>query len=158
MSEGLAITVACGTGEGTTPLAAFDAALAEAGVDDYNLISMSSIIPPGSEVRRGTHETPPAEYGHRLFVVMARRSVSEAGHEAAAGLAWTQREDGRGLFVESTGTSRTGVRENLEATLRSMVERRGGHGEHFFETASIQCTDHPVCAVVVAVYRAEGWS
>ena len=45
---GMKIIVTSGTGEGPTSLAAFDAALLDAGVANYNLICLSSIIPPGS--------------------------------------------------------------------------------------------------------------
>jgi arginine decarboxylase len=40
------IHVSSGRGEGPTPLAAFDAALRDAGVSNYNLIALSSVIPP----------------------------------------------------------------------------------------------------------------
>ena len=42
----MTITLSTGTGEGPTPLAAFDAALVDAGVADHNLICLSSVIPP----------------------------------------------------------------------------------------------------------------
>ncbi len=46
------IRVVWGTATGPTALAAYDAALAEAGVHNYNLISLSSVIPtePAIEV------------------------------------------------------------------------------------------------------------
>jgi arginine decarboxylase len=44
----LEIQVTTGTGEGPTPLAAFDAALLDAGVANYNLILLSSVIPAGA--------------------------------------------------------------------------------------------------------------
>lgn len=157
MSVGVSVT--SGTGEGTTSLAAFDAALEIAGIHNYNLIHMSSIIPPGSRVTRGRRLQPDEHYGHRMYVVLAHRTVNEAGHEACAGLAWAQRPDGRGVFVEGLGTAEHGVRENLEASLASITARRGDDwGELQCETATIQCHEHPVCAVVAAVYMAsEGW-
>lgn len=41
----LDICLSSGTGEGPTPLAAFDAALPDAGVANYNLLCLSSVIP-----------------------------------------------------------------------------------------------------------------
>jgi arginine decarboxylase len=38
------IYVTTGKGEGPTPLAAFDAALIDAGIPNYNLIYLSSVI------------------------------------------------------------------------------------------------------------------
>ena len=40
-----------GIGKGETALSAFDAALKQAGVYNYNLICLSSIIPPGAIVK-----------------------------------------------------------------------------------------------------------
>lgn len=151
------VTVTSGTGEGVTSLAAFDAALESAGIQDYNLIYMSSIIPPASRVSRARGASVDG-YGDRLYVVIARRTVSEAGHEASAGLAWAQQRDGRGVFVEGMGSGEHGVQENLEASLASITARRGtGWGEPRFETATIQCREHPVCAVVAAAYPSEPW-
>ncbi|MDQ3587184.1 MAG: pyruvoyl-dependent arginine decarboxylase [Actinomycetota bacterium] len=152
------VTVTSGTGEGVTPLAAFDAALETAGIQDYNLIYMSSIIPPGSRVIRGRLAQTDDHHGDRLYVVIARRTVSEAGHEASAGLGWAQRSDGRGVFVEGMGTGEHGVHENIEASLASITARRGSDWDELrFETATIQCHEHPVCAVVAAAYASEPW-
>ncbi len=46
------IALAAGLGEGPTQLAAFDAALRDAGVANYNRICLSSVIPPGSVIER----------------------------------------------------------------------------------------------------------
>src|SRR4051794_24371993 len=45
---GLTIRVAAALGSGPTQLAAFDAALRATGVADFNLVRLSSIIPPHS--------------------------------------------------------------------------------------------------------------
>src|SRR3972149_265928 len=119
------IQVSTGTGEGPTPLAAFDAALASAGVLNYNLIHLSSVIPPLSVIDRAKSTAPPDEYGHRLYVVMATRGAHDLGQQAWAGLGWVQEPaDGRGLFVELLGESRDEVREKIEATLKSMMASR----------------------------------
>ena len=44
------------TGTGRTLLAAFDDALLAAGVANFNLITLSSVIPPGSSIRVGVTE------------------------------------------------------------------------------------------------------
>jgi hypothetical protein len=46
----LRIRLCSGSGEGPTPLAAFDAALMDAGVADHNLLCLSSVIPPNAIV------------------------------------------------------------------------------------------------------------
>lgn len=42
--------IVSGTGEGTTALNAFDSALCAAGIGDFNLVKVSSILPPGATV------------------------------------------------------------------------------------------------------------
>jgi arginine decarboxylase len=119
----LNIQVTSGTGEGPTQMAAFDAALLDAGVANYNLM-LSSVIPGGSVVRQASYLTPSEEYGHRLYVVMARAHTT-AGSEAWAGLGWTQEPaTGRGLFVELHGGDRTPVDNDIKATLDAMIASR----------------------------------
>ena len=73
------IKVSSAVGSGPTALGAFDAALRNAGIENYNLIPLSSVIPTGAELERARHSTPPSEYGHRLYVVMARHETSQLG-------------------------------------------------------------------------------
>jgi arginine decarboxylase len=153
------IVVTSGTGEGPTSVAAFDAALLNAGVANYNLIALSSIIPPGSTIERAVFVTPPEEYGHRLYVVMARCDVRASGNAAWAGIGWTQEEQsGRGLFVELHGSSKTGVQEAIDVSLTTMMEsRRRAYGPIYSQLAGIECRGRPVCALVIAVYCSEAW-
>jgi arginine decarboxylase len=146
------IMIASGIGQGPTSLAAFDAALREVGVADYNLIYLSSVIPPRSVVTFGKREDAVNDqYGHRLYVVIASES-------AWAGLGWVQREDGRGLFVEEHGSSKKVVRSNIIATLGAMMQARGGMYSPIQEAiVGTVCHNEPVCAVVVAVYENAAW-
>jgi arginine decarboxylase len=153
------IKITSAVGSGPTPLAAFDAALRNAGIENYNLIPLSSVIPPRAELERGRFFTPSSEYGHRLYVVISRHETTQVGEEAWAGLGWTQEEEsGRGLFVEIHGTSKASVESGIEATLDSMkVERPYDYGKNERELAGIVCKSDPVCALVVAVYESEPW-
>ena len=47
----MTIYIASGVGIGKTPLSAFDAALKDAGVYNFNLITLSSVIPPKSVIK-----------------------------------------------------------------------------------------------------------
>ncbi len=51
MSKNIEIMVIEGHGEGGTELSAFDSALCDAGVGDYNLIYLSSVVPVGATVK-----------------------------------------------------------------------------------------------------------
>jgi arginine decarboxylase len=154
------ISITAGTGAGPTPLAAFDAALLNAGVANYNLILLSSIIPPGSSVNRVAFVTPAEQYGHRHYVVMARGDADIVGTAAWAGIGWVQEQgDGRGLFVELHGPSKTCVLEAIEMTLESMMASRGcAYGPIQHQIIGVECRDRPVCALVIALYTSEGWA
>lgn len=152
------IHVAAGCGEGATTLAAFDAALQDAGTANYNLVLLSSVIPPGAQVVVAPHPTATEDWGKRLYVVMAERRESERGQEAWAGIGWAQQADGRGLFVEHYGHSKAAVEAAIRASLEDMVERRpGSWGEPQILVRGIRCEHRPVCAVVVAAFEVRDW-
>ncbi len=158
---GLVIRVSGGTGEGQTPLSAFDHALYSAGVANFNLIRLSSVIPPGSVVR----SVAPADqlaggFGDALYCVYATGWASEPGTEVWAGVGWSRGSDGagHGLFVEHTGATEADVRHQLKSTLADMGARRGGGFRYGGEVlASARCQGLPACAVVVATYRSVDW-
>ena len=154
------ITITSAVGTGPTELGAFDAALRNAGIENYNLIALSSVIPPGSALEIGRFRTEPAEYGQRLYVVIARHETSRVGEEAWAGLGWTQERDtGRGLFVELHGTDRRGVERDIDSTLDAMKAARPyEYAKNERELAGIRCESQPVCALVVATYLSEPWT
>lgn len=156
------IRVSAGSSSGRTPLSAFDAALREAGTADYNLVRLSSVIPPGAEVRvtdgsdqiEGTH-------GDLLFCVYAEAHAELPLHEAWAGVAWALAEDGSGagLFVEHEGPSRDQVERDLTVSLEDLViGRGGGYRPAGRLVTSAVCESEPVCALVVASYRTQGWA
>ncbi len=153
------ICITTGTGEGPTPLAAFDAALIDAGIANYNLIYLSSVIPTGSVIQRAKFMTPPDEYGYRLYLVMARQDQQQPDHSAWAGLGWTQDQTaGRGLFVELHGSDRAAVEFDIQASLESMIASRAlPYGPIQSEIVGITCRDKPVCALAIAVYQSQGW-
>ena len=153
------IKITSAVGSGPTTLAAFDAALRSAGIENYNLIPLSSVIPGKAELQRARYVTPRHEYGHRLYVVMARHDATQAGEEAWAGLGWTQEPDTRrGLFVELHGSSRRSVETAIGSTLDSMKrDRPYDYAKNESEVVGITCDDDPVCALVVAVYASEPW-
>ncbi|MBN8488812.1 MAG: hypothetical protein J0M20_13965 [Burkholderiales bacterium] len=153
------IVIATGRGEGPTRLAAFDAALLDAGVANYNLLCLSSVIPPGSRIQRRRWRTPAEHYGQRLYVVMSEMREDRPGREAHAGVAWVQCErGGQGLFVELHDGDRTRLAADLHATLQTMQRNRGVDlGPVHSQLASIRCVDQAVCALVIAVYASQPW-
>ncbi|MCF4121092.1 pyruvoyl-dependent arginine decarboxylase [Antribacter sp. KLBMP9083] len=153
--------MSAGTGTGRTTLAAFDAALADAGVSDFNLVRLSSIVPPGSRILEvDGPEQLRGDHGDALFCVYARAHASLPGHEAWAGVAWSRRDDGSGagLFVEHEGPSHEQVSSDLTHSLEDLSATRGGAYEpEGRRVVGIRCDTLPVCAVVVATFRRVGW-
>jgi arginine decarboxylase len=84
------IYISTGIGEGPTPLAAFDSALMAAGVANYNLLCLSSVIPPNARIVRAQRLTPPNEYGRRLYVVLSQMRQNRRFRHAHAGIGWIQ--------------------------------------------------------------------
>jgi arginine decarboxylase len=154
------IKVTYGKGEGLTKLSAFDKALYDAGIANYNLITLSSVIPKNSEVVIEKVDFNQKEHGYKLYVVLSKCVETTIGKEAWAGLGWVTQDNntGKGLFVEHSGSSEEEVKELINNSLESMKEYRPEeHGKINIQTVGIKCKDKPVCSVVAAVYKSENW-
>lgn len=153
------IYITSGIGEGQTNLSAFDAALWDAGIANFNLIKLSSIIPPQSKILvENLKNNGKDGFGNKLYVVLACKRESERGREAWAGIGWVQTKDGRGLFVEHEGSQQAEVIRLIKDSLNDMVQyRKEVYGEVHFQVVGLRCEDKPVCAIVAAVYQDEGW-
>lgn len=157
------IEIRAGAGVGPTELAAFDTALHDAGVANFNLLHLSSVIPPKSEISLPDNARPLAvtgKWGDRLYVVMAENRTSTPGTEIWSGVGWVQDiETGEGLFVEHCGPSESHVRNEINASLATLAKTRHRDlGEVHMLLKGTVCHDMPACALVVAVYEAEAWS
>lgn len=158
MENKLKIHICKGTGSGKTTLSAFDNALMNAGIANYNLIYLSSVIPKGSKITNEERKTSIEEYGNKLYTVMSRYNQIIKGKEAWAGIGWIQEEQGMGLFVEHHGESKNEVIELIKNSLDDMRQYRSfKYGQIKYEIAGIKCDGNPVCAIVSAVFRSEGW-
>jgi arginine decarboxylase len=157
-----------GTGRGSTTLSAFDAALHDCGVHNYNLIPLSSVIPPGTTVVEEQRFIPECDqHGHRLYVVMAEKRTDCPGTAVAAGIGWYQWGDDRGVFVEheAAGSYRAStedvVRRRIIASLRDLCAVRDiPFCEHAagIRAASAVYDEKPAAALVIAVYGAQPWT
>ena len=100
---GVAIRVVGGTATGPTAVASYDAALADAGVHNYNLLTLSSVVPSDAEVEVLESAPDLGPVGGRLAVVQARATVEGTGRATAA-LGWTREDEhGPGVFYETGG-------------------------------------------------------
>lgn len=155
------IQVSSGLGTGPTKLAAFDAALNDAGVANYNLLKLSSVIPPKTkiDIKKTAITDTPGDWGDRLYVVMAEQRVDTPNAEAWAGIGWVQdKKTGKGLFVEHEGNSEKTVREDIRQSLEALMATRNvDFGPIHMKVAGKICKHEPVCALVVAVYQSTPW-
>jgi arginine decarboxylase len=149
------IRVAWGSATGPTAMSSFDAALAEAGVHDYNLITLSSVVPADATVEAVGTAPALGPTGEGLYCVEARQTLPPgADGEAVAGLGWARDAEGRGLFYEGSGTDPDGVREVVERGLSHGMALRDWtpvDQNVVVETAPTSADEHAT-AVAVAAY------
>lgn len=161
------IQIVTAVGEGSTSLASFDCALQNAGVSNYNLIPLSSVIPPNSTIEVvEKYVTPEEDFGKRLYVVKAEQRSEKVGECIGAGIGWYQLEDGRGFFVEHEikGTSIEQVKKQLISmilhTLGDMCKFRGivfsEENVNMLINFSKSSSQHE-CALVLAIYQSQDW-
>lgn len=152
MEAGAPIRVVWGTGVGPTATAAYDTALEAAGVHNYNLITVSSVIPRQGHVEPTGTAPELGAIGDGLYVVQARSTVSGPG-QATAGLGWAV-GDGPGIFYEAEG--------EFDADEAAVIIEQGLDAGQELRDWSISEMDHQIVsvradadyatAVVLAVY------
>ncbi|WP_439027559.1 pyruvoyl-dependent arginine decarboxylase [Haloarchaeobius sp. DT45] len=147
------IRIVWGQATGPTEMSSYDAALAEAGVENYNLVAVSSVIPAEAEVEVVGTAPDLGPVGERLTVVQARATTTEPGH-VSAGLGWAQSPQG-GLFYEASGdTDEADVDERVRRGLAAGQELRDwafGEPHVKVESAAVEPGTYTT-AVVLAVY------
>ena len=163
----MVIEVVSGSGSGRTEISAFDSALKCAGVYNYNLIYLSSIIPKNCEVIQIGHYREQVEkYGHRLYVVQAKCISRKSGQFVAAGLGWYQTTNSQGLFVEHEleGDAEDNVRNSIRRSIYDSLEDLCAFREIHFDEENVnslivvsEVIGQPKCALVIAVYKSEPW-
>ncbi|MDO8498725.1 MAG: pyruvoyl-dependent arginine decarboxylase [bacterium] len=161
------IKVVTGVGIGKTLLSAFDAALKDCGVYNYNLIVLSSIIPPHSQIERvEQYQTPPEEYGYKLYIIKAENRSETLGEVIGAGIGWYQLEDNRGMFVEHnfTGQDKDEVEKSLiqliKDSLKDLCQFRGFDFDESKVNTAISVTavgNTSTCVLALSIYQSQGW-
>ncbi len=116
--------ICAGVGRGETLLTAFDQALRNAGVGDYNLLKVSSIVPPGARVSQ-TIEVP---RGSLLPIAYGSISSTDKGEviSAAVSVALPQDEKHVGVIMEFSGyTPEEKAREIVRKMAVEAMRHRG---------------------------------
>lgn len=147
------IRIASGTGLGPTEAGAFDSALASIGIERYNLITLSSVIPADASITHVDEVPDLGPTGHLLPVVMANELV-ESEEQGAAGLAWAHEPGSEGIFYEATGSEESMVKRDLtEGIDHGRAIRNWDDGDVSMLTETVETpADRHGCALVVATY------
>ena len=103
-------------------LNAFDLALFEAGIEELNLVAVSSVIPPEAEMVE-YRSIPMGAVTHCVLAQMR----GCGGDVISAGIAYTKRKDGHGGYVAEGHSFGDGesLKEGLRAKIREMERIRG---------------------------------
>lgn len=150
------VVLTAGAATGGTTLNAFDNALRKAGIADFNLIKVTSIVPPGVPVchLRTSEGSSVAGEGLMLPAVYETLSSDKAGVEISAGVAVGMPPSnirGAGLIF---AYSCEGSKEQVEQVLRAMVEEGvgvKGYPDYRFESSSVSAiTSKPWTCVFAA--------
>jgi len=147
------IRLVWGRATGPTPTASYDAALAEANVHNFNLVTVSSVIPADATLDAAGTAPDLGDVGDALTVVQGRatRGPGEAG---AAGIGWVRSESDKGLFYEASGEDAETVRERIQDGLaagRKLRDWTFGEPEMLVRAADPDPASYAT-AVVLATY------
>jgi arginine decarboxylase len=98
-----------GVGVHRERLASFEEALRKAGIEKYNLITVSSILPPGCKTLPREEGLRQLETGQILYLVISKNSTNEANRliSAAIGVAKPSSKKGYGYLSEHHGFGET---------------------------------------------------
>ena len=148
------IIIVKGIGEGSTSLSAFDDALNNAGIGNFNLLELSSVIPKNVSIEIRNKYDIAHDIGQIQPVVISHTESGEKGKEISAGLGWTIAEEG-GVFIEISGCFKESECVNrIESSLKDMIARRSwkwnGNLNKHVSTTTVK--DKFSSVVVCAVY------
>jgi arginine decarboxylase len=158
------IPVITGIGLGQTELSAYDDALWKTGIGNFNVIALSSVIPPGWAPTRQPEPDIPFVWGNRLYVVQAF-ATTNGRHDTglAAGIGWAIFDHGGGVFVEhhavsaDAGEALQEVECDIALSIADLCRRRSAtpvrQGKATISTTACQ----PCCVLAVAVFKEENW-
>lgn len=151
-----------GVGTGPDKMSAFDAALGDAGIQDANLLEVSSVIPRDAEL---VADVDPAaieaavEPGVILPVVVSRATTRTPGESVFAAVAGQRLTAGHGVNVEVNG--RAATREEAATECERLLGRLAANrdaevaGRRYFryESATLSAdADEVTCAFAGVVY------
>lgn len=129
--------IVVGFGHGSTELNAFDAALHDAGVGDYNLVRVSSILPPACAA------SPVIDLpsGSILHIAYAFRIADGADSRVSSAVAiGIPSDDGKpGVIMERSSDADAASAEECAKRMAEEAMRLRGNKSYEIKSASAQC-------------------
>lgn len=115
------VSLTKGASEGPTKLNAFDNALLEAKIGNVNLIPVSSMLPPNTQLV----EMPELEPGLMTNCVLSHQYSDTPGDDIAAVIAYCQADE-MGCVIETTGVNKTlkELKDEAKFMAEYMMEKR----------------------------------
>jgi arginine decarboxylase len=149
------VLLTSGTGHGHTPLNAFDNALLDAGVGNFNLIKVSSIVPPGAVVEKSKTKFSKIPNGSLIYAVYTHSISGLEGEKTASVLAAAVPKNQKTGVIFESSSDKKDVRQ-LEKIVTKMVEeacnKRGVEIEKIIYTNSqVEVKRNYACSVSLAV-------
>jgi arginine decarboxylase len=144
------ITLVSGTGEGETFLTAFDRALLDAGIGDFNLIKVSSIVPPNARFV----ELPDIPKGALVPTVYSKIDSAIPGEVISACVGAGISDEGFGLLYEF---SHQGTAAAAEEIVRNMIKEGFKMRGLNLKEIRVVSAEHRVGKIGCAVCAAVMW-
>jgi arginine decarboxylase len=140
--------LAAGAGEGSTPLNALDSALLNAGIANWNLVRVSSILPPKAEI---SYEVPFIKQGSLVPIVLAEIIGDKEGEVISSAIAIGVGEE-FGIIMEHADRVR---KEKVEEEVKKKVEEAFSIRNMKLKEIHIISSEHKVkklgCAIAAAI-------
>ncbi|MGB9876680.1 MAG: pyruvoyl-dependent arginine decarboxylase [bacterium] len=142
------VILAAGAAEGGSRLNAFDNALLKAGIANWNLVRVSSILPPKAEI---TYEIPFIEKGSLVPIVLAEITSDKKGDIISAAVAIGVGNE-FGVIMEHSGRME---KEGVEEEVKRRVEEAFAMRNLDLRGLHIISSQHKVeklgCAIAAAI-------
>lgn len=150
------IIITSGIGAGDTELSAFDNALFKAGIGNFNLISLSSVIPVNTKIQVGVINYNNTKIGYKCYVVISKILVKK-NNKGFAGLGWINDFEKGGIFVELKAKTRNELNDKIKKSLNNMNSYRDLKGGIQTKIIEVKNKKKVSCGIVAAIYNIEKW-
>ncbi len=143
-----------GVGKHEDELMSFELALRDAGIEKFNLVPVSSILPPGCAVVDKEIGLSKLHPGEIVFCVMARYSSRERGEEifASIGAAIPENNKVNGYIAEHSGKWYDGADKYAEKLAMEMVRTQGNGAARTVSITAKGKVEKCTTAIAAAVF------